>query len=320
MQMRRLGVVLIVATATACEAILGGLPDADRGVSEAPADAAVATHDARPREPACVGWLGGARYRRRLAVQSTESLGRYPVRFSLDTLRLQREGKVGAGEPGLSVVDRFGRAVPYVFDGASSSDAAALFAAFEVSRGDQSFYVYYGGSQRGAPSAMDDVFVRGIVTDGSFQTPGTKAWTPIPAARGQGYDIRIEGGRARFTMLGKGDPNDHPVGLCQFTSFPPGGDYAVIYDAGFVNAPRRFRVTTHGLEGPAVASAFEGPVQRAVRAGPVRPGDALLCFVVERLSIETVVDFWVANVRVIPWVREEPAVVPVDPEERCEDE
>ncbi|MBK8213239.1 MAG: hypothetical protein IPK71_05755 [Myxococcales bacterium] len=316
--MKRLGVVLVVVSVSACEAFLGGLPEGEpaaRNVADGPSDARAASP---PREPGCTGWLPGSRYRRRLIVRAPEVVRRYPVRFSLDTLRLRREGKVNEVEPGLLLVDASGKPVPYVFDGPSFADAAALYAAIDVSGGDQELYLYYGGLGRGLPSAQEDVFVPGIVFDGSFADPSARAWSPLPAPRGLGYEIRIDGGRARFTMLGKGSESDHSVGLCQFTSFPPGLEYSIVYDAGFVSAPRHFRVTTQGVGGAPVPSAFEGPVQQSVRAGPIRPGDALLCFMVDRLSIDTVVDFWIDNVRVIPWVRNEPSVVAVGPEERCD--
>jgi len=317
--MRRRLVIGLAVGSVACEGLLGGLEDGKRS-----ADASVAptpsTVDAAKASPACAGWLRGARYRRRLIVRSSLPLVRHPVRFSLDTLRLRREGKVAGDErPGLVVASEAGAIAPYVYDGLSWADAAPIYAALEVRAGETAYYVYYGADVDGGPRPSGEVFVPGIVADGAFADPGARSWSALPFGRGVGYELRIEGGRARFSMLGRGEGTGHPVGFCQYVTFPAGRSYKVVYDAGSQHSPRQFRVTRAGLDGEPLGTWDPIAEERSIVAGPIPAGDAMLCFVAQRLSIETVVDFWISNVRVAPWVAEEPAVVGLEREERCDD-
>ncbi len=301
----------------ACDAVLGGLEEGTRVASSRLDASVVEPRDGSVAAPVCEGWLPGARFRRRVHLRSREALRAHPVRFSLDTSRLVREGKIRDASRGLVFVSSEGARLPHVFDGPAQADAAAIYAAFDVDPGETSAWVYYGGEAGAEPLGTDDVFVPGVLVDGAFSTPGFKSWTALPLARGTGYEVRVEGGRARFSMLGKGEAESFPVGLCQFVSFPPGRRYKLVYDAEEKGPPRQFRVTRNGLSGEPIGRLSDRLPARSIVAGPIPPGNALLCFVVERLPIELVVDFSIANVRVAPWADEEPGVTGIDPEEVC---
>lgn len=304
------------ASLVACDGLLGGLDEGRTAVAPAQ-DASVSPRDAAPTVPACPGWTPGAIFRRRIHVQSTTARRRHPVRFSFDTLALERAAKIKDATSGILVATQQGERIPHVFDGLADSDAAPIYAAFDVEAGDTTAYLYYGPSLVAEPSRPDDVFVPGVIVDGTFAKPGDRAWTPLPLARGTGYEVRYEGGMGRFTMLGAGPAVGHPVGLCQFATFPPGGPYKLVYDAGSREGPRQFRVTASGLDGESIGGLVEPLPARSIMAGPIPPGGALVCFVAQRLTIATNVDFWVSNVRVAPWAESEPSVVAIDAEERC---
>lgn len=303
--------------AVACDAVLGGLEEGTLAAPSARDAGVVELRDASGEAPRCDGWFPGARFRRRVHLHSREALRAHPVRFSFDTARLVREGKLKDVGRGLVFVSNGGARAPHVFDGPSQADAAAIYAAFDVAPGETSAWAYYGGEMDAAPSSPDEVFVPGVLVDGVFSNPGYKAWTPLPAARGTGYEMRVEPGRARFSMLGKGEAESFPVGLCQFATFPAGRRYKLVYDAESESEPRQFRVTRNGLNGEPIGTLSDRLPARSLVAGPIPPGDALVCFVAQRLPIETLVGFSIANVRVAPWADEEPGVVTVDPEEAC---
>ena len=315
--LRGFGCLGLVGLVLGCDAVLGGLEEGTRVASSGLDASLVESRDASVAAPVCEGWLPGARFRRRVHLRSREALRAHPVRLSLDTARLVREGKIQDASRGLVFVSSGGARVPHVFDGPARTDAAPIYAAFDVDPGETSAWVYYGGEAGAEPLGTDDVFVPRVLVDGAFANPGFKSWTPLPLGRGTGYEIRVEAGRARFSMLGAGESESFPVGLCQFATFPPGRRYKLVYDAESESGPRQFRVTRNGLNGEPIGLLSDRLPARSLVAGPIPPGDALVCFVVQRLPIETVVDLSIANVRVAPWADEEPGVVGIDPEEAC---